>query len=129
LALPPARCDLAPFDDQRQSEIAEELQPQLLTYRLRNFEGVRNFSASQHGWTFPGTEVARNLVASVLDEAEIVQSIAPLLRRQEQDKITQRSCDVHLAMVEATWAPSHQDREVSISRLTELTNALLHLPR
>lgn len=125
LALPPARCDLPPLGAQQQSEIAEEIQPQLLMYRLRNLGAVRNFSSSKLGPTFVGSEVARNLAAGVLGEAEILESIAPLLRRLEQDKIAQRGCDVHMAMIEATWAPSHADRELSISRLAELTNALL----
>ncbi|HXM21989.1 MAG TPA: hypothetical protein VN948_12080 [Terriglobales bacterium] len=124
-ALPPAHCDLSLLDEQQQSGIAEELQPQLLMYRLRNFDRVRNFSAREHGSTFVGTEVARNLAASVLGEAEIVEPIAPLLRCLEQDKIAQRGCDVHLAMIQVTWAPSHEEREITLARLTELSNAFL----
>jgi hypothetical protein len=111
--------------EQEQTEIAEEIQPQLLMHWLRNFEGVRNFYASHRGSTLPGTEVARNHAASVLGETEIVESIAPLLRRREQEMIARRACDVHLAMIEVGWSRSHEDREVSISRLTDLTNALL----
>jgi hypothetical protein len=125
LALPPARCDLPPLGAQQQSEIAEEIQPQLLMYRLRKLDEVRNFSARDHGSTFVVCEVARNLAAGVLGEAAILESIAPFLRRLEEEKIAQRSCDVHLTMIEVTWAPSHADRELSISRMTELTNALL----
>ena len=125
VALPPARCDLPSLGEQQQSEIAEEIQPQLLMYRLRNLDGVRNFSPSSLGSTFLGTDAARSLAASVLGETEIVESIAPFLRLLEQDKIAERGFDVNLAMIEVTWAPSHANRELRISRMTELTNALL----
>lgn len=125
LALPPAPCDLPPLDESQLEKIAEELQPRFLDYRLRNLDEVRNFSPSKLGSTFGGSEVARNLAAGVLGEAEILESIAPLLRRLEQDKIAQRGCDVHSAMIEVMWTPSHADRELGISHLAELTNALL----
>jgi hypothetical protein len=125
LALPPAHRDLPQLDERQLEAIAQELQPRLLDYRMRNLDGVRNFSATNLDSTFVGTEVARSLAASVLSEDEIVESIAPLLRRLEQDKFVQRGCDVHSALIEVMWSPSHADRELGISRLAELTNALL----
>lgn len=124
-ALPPAHCELSLLDEQRQLRIAEELQPQLLMYRLRNFDRVRKFSASKHGPTFAGTAVARSLVASVLGETEIVEAITPFLRRMEDDQIAERGCEVHQAMIEVAWAPSHEAREITLSLLTELSNACL----
>jgi len=125
LALPPRRSDVPTLDERQLEAIARELQPQLLMFRLRNLDDVCNFSARDRGPTLPSTEVARNLAASVLGDAEIAESIAPCLRRLEEDQLALRGCDVHLALVEVTWAPSHVDRELSISRLTELTNTLL----
>ena len=125
VALPPARCDLPSLGEQQQSVIAEEIQPQLLMYRLRKLDEVCKFSPNKLGSTFMGTEAARSLAASVLGEPEIIESIAPLLLRFQQEKTTRRACDVHPAMIEVGWAPSHVDREIGISRLTELTNALL----
>jgi hypothetical protein len=124
-ALPPPHRDLPLLDERQQSGFAEELQPQLLMYRLRKFDTVRTFSASKHGSTLAGTEVPRNLAACVLGDAEIIESIAPLLQRLEKDKIAQRACDVHPAMIEVAWAPSHEEREITLSRLTELTNVFL----
>ena len=127
LALPPVHRDLPPLDEYQLSEIAQELQSRLLMYRLRNLDEVRKFSPSKLGSIFVGSEVARNLAAGVLGEAEILEPLARVLRRLEQDSIAQRGCDVHLAMIEVAWAPSHADRELSISRLTDLTNTLLRL--
>jgi hypothetical protein len=105
--------------------MAEELQPQLLMYRLRNLDRIRTFACSEQGSTFAATEVARNLATSVLGDGKILESIAPVLRRLEEEKVAQRGCSVHLAMIEATWAPSHEDREIRLSRIAELTNVLL----
>jgi len=123
LALPPAHCDLLPKERQL-SEIAQELQAQLLLYRLRNLDKVRDFSPSKLDSTFI-SDVARNLAASVLGQVEIVESIGPLLRRLAEDKIAQRGCDIHVAIIEVTWGPSHEGQEIKISRLAELANALL----
>jgi hypothetical protein len=125
VVLPPSSSHLPWLDEKKQSEIAEEFQPQLLMYRLRNLNEVREFPPVKLGSGFVNTEVARSLAASVAGEANIVEKITPLLRRLEQDKIAERAGDVHLAVIEATWGASHSDREIKISHLTELTNALL----
>ena len=124
-ALRPPHCDLSLLTEEQLREIADELQPQLLMFRLKNFERVRNFSACEQSSTPAESEASRALTASVLGDAEIVESIAPILQRLAQDTIAQRECDVHLAVVEASWAPCHKDREITVSRLTELTNTLL----
>jgi len=124
-ALPPAHCHLPLLDERQQSAIAEELQPQLLMYRLRNIDKVRNFSASEHGSTIVGAEVARNLAGCVLENPELLESLHPFFRRLEEEKTSQRRCDVHSTMVEVMWSPSHESREISPSRLADLTNTLL----
>jgi len=124
LALPPARYDITPLNEQRQSRIAEDLQPQLLGYRLRNLDRVRNFSPGGLDSIFVSSEVARNLAAGVLGEPMIVDSLVPLLQRLDHDRIALRGCDVHLAMIEVMWPPSHTVPELSISQLSERTNNL-----
>jgi hypothetical protein len=123
LALRPRRSDLALLGGKQQSDIADEIQPQLLMYRAHNFDAVRNFSAEKQEGL--GGDIARSLTASVLGESEIIQLMNPAIRRMEQEKITDRGCDVHQIMMEAVWGSSHQDREIAVSRLTELANALL----
>ena len=124
-ALRPGSCDPGLLVGQEQSKIAEEIQPQLLMYRLRNFEAVRSFPSEAQGATLLGGEIGRSLRASVLGEVEIMQMITPTLQSSDQEKIADFDCDVHHALVEAIWAPSHQDRQIMVSRLTELVNALL----
>jgi hypothetical protein len=124
LALPP-RHQLPPLDANSQTEIANRLQPQTLTYRLRNFRRVREFRCDLRQPSFLNSELAQNLTACVLGEPDIVQAIAPILQRQGQDAQARRGCDVNLAILEVIWAPLHETKEIAVNRVTELTNALL----
>lgn len=124
-ALPPAQRELLPLDKQQQTEIADRFQPQLLMHRLRNLQKVREFHSPGQELNLPNTEVARNLAACTQAEPEIMQAISPLLFRYEQDALAQRGCDPNRAILEVIWAPSHESKEIGISRVTELTNTLL----
>jgi hypothetical protein len=125
LALPPTNHEMHQLDEDHLASISLELQPKFLDFRLRNLDKMRTFSTRDHDSTYPGTQLARDLAACVLGEPEVMELIAPLLRRLERDSIAERSSDVHLAMIEVAWAPSHTEPEVSISRLSDLTNSLL----
>jgi hypothetical protein len=90
----------------------------MLMYRARNFETVRNFTAE-------GGDIARSLTASVLGDAALVELFTPTLQSLEREKIADLDSDVQHAIVEAIWAPSHEEREITVSLLTELVNTLL----
>jgi hypothetical protein len=121
----PAQHQLPQLDAHGQEEIANRLLPQLLMYRLRNFHKVRESCCHMRELRFPTSELAYNLTTCVQGEPDIVQAIAAVLQRQIQDAHGSRSCDVNMAILEAIWAPSHEDKEIAVSRITELTNALL----
>ena len=125
LALPPACPELPTLDEQRQAEIAKRFQPQLLMYRLCNLRRVHESHSNVRQLKFPDTETAHNLAACIQEDPDIAQAIAPILRRQEQDAHVQRGCDVSRAVVEVIWRTLHEQKEITISRITELTNALL----
>ncbi len=125
LALPPARSGLPPLVAREQDEIANRFQPQMLMYRCCNFPRVREPGPAADRPTFPNSEAARNLAACIQGEPDFAQTVIPLLHRQEQDALARRSCDVNSAVVEVVWAQSHEAKEIAVSRITELTNALL----
>jgi hypothetical protein len=125
LALPPARSGLPPLVAREQDEIANRFQPQMLMYRCCTFPRVREPGSAAGRPTFPNSEAARNLAACIPGELDFAQTVIPLLQRQEQDALARRSCDVNSAVVEVVWAQSHEAKEIAISRITELTNALL----
>jgi hypothetical protein len=125
VALPPSRDKLSFLDAPEQCQIANRFQPRLLMYRLRNFRRVRESSCGESGLTFPTSAIARSLTSCIESEPDFAQMVMPLLQRQEQDLIARRKCDVNLAVIETIWVPSHETREISVSKVAELTNALL----
>jgi hypothetical protein len=125
LALPPRRSDLPQLGAREQDEVANLFQAQMLMYRCCNFPRVREPHPAADRPTFPNSEAARNLAACIHGEPDLAQAVIPLLHRQEQDALARRSCDVNSAVVEVIWAQSHEGREITVSQITELTNALL----
>ena len=124
LALPGQHL-LPPLDEHSQGEIANRLLPQLLMYRLCNFRRIRESCCDVRKANFPNGELAHNLTTCIQGEPEIAQAIASILQRQDQDAQGQRGCDVNLAILEAIWSPLHDTKEIAVSRIAELTNALL----
>ena len=119
--------DLPPLDEYAESEIANQVLPQLLMYRLRNFRLVREFRSAVRQCNVPGSEIARNLAACIQADPDIGQAIVPILQRQHQDAQARRGCEVSVVIVEVIWAPLHETKEIAISRVAELANALLRI--
>lgn len=125
LALPLGRDKSSLLDVLEQSRIANHFQSRLLMYRLHNLCRVRESRLAGGQLTSPTSELARSLTACIQGEFDSVKIVSSLLERQEQDIMARRRCDVDVAVIEAIWAPSHEAREISVSKVTELTNALL----
>ena len=122
VALPPAQSGLPQLDDRELEDIANRWQPRLLLYRLRTFRKVRN--ANCVGTRSLSGEIDPSLAACI-DGGSAVRAATLLLQRQEQDARAQRSCDINVVLIEVVWAPSHEKKEITVRRITELTNALL----
>jgi hypothetical protein len=123
--LPAAQPELPTLDERRQTEIANRFLPQWLMYRLRNFRSVRESRCDLRQLKLPNSELARNLTACIQAEPRLAEVIAPILQQQDQDARARRGCNVSAAIIEVIWAPLHETKEITISRITELTNALL----
>ena len=115
LALPQGRREPL-LSDTELVQIANRLQPRLLMFRLRNFVDVNK----------SGPIPSRlNLPAFIQENSHFVETVIPLLQRQEQDAVLCRGCDVKVALVEVLWDVSHTEVEIAVSKLTALTNCLL----
>jgi hypothetical protein len=121
----PARHQLPPLDAHSQAAIAIRLQPQLLMFRLRNCGRVRESCSVIRGPNCPNSELAHNLTTCVQGEPDIVQEMAPILQRQEEDAQAWRGCDVNLVILEVIWAPLHATKEIGVNEIADLANALL----
>jgi hypothetical protein len=125
VALSSAHPTLPTLNAQLQVEIAKRFQPRLLMYRLRNLRKVRESHATVCQLKFPNTEAAHNLATCVQEQPEIAQAMAAVLQRQDRDAQVQRGCDVNRVIVEVIWMPLHAKKEIPVTRITELANALL----
>jgi hypothetical protein len=125
IALPPGRNELPALGMREQDEIASRLQPRMLLYRCHNFRRVCEPHAAVGRPPYPNGETGRSLASCTQNNPDLAQTVIPLLQRQEQDALARRSCDINSAVVEVIWAQSHVVKEIAVSQITELTNALL----
>jgi hypothetical protein len=115
------------LDDARLEQIASELQPKLLRYRLMNWRKVQESEFDVSTFTFPTRELARNLGACVVDDPELAQKLSALLETQDEDTRAQHNTDVRYVIIEIILVLLHK-RELSalrVEKIAELTNALL----
>ena len=115
------------LDDARLEQIASDLQPKLLTYRLMNWRKVQKSDFDVPTFTFPTRELARNLGACVVDDPELEEKLSSLLESQDEDARAQRYTNIRYVILEIVLVLLHK-RELSalrVGKIAELTNALL----
>jgi hypothetical protein len=123
LVLPPAPRCLPPLDEDTEAQIAADLLPKFLMYRLRNVTKVRESQFSASDLAGPMWTIARALRACSQDNG---QGWLGLLQSQEEDALAKRCFDPCCAMVEILWELLHQGlRELGVTDLTRLTNTRL----
>jgi len=75
----------------------------------------------------PAARLAQNLYACVQREPELIQAMTPLLSSQEQEAMTRRQLDPNMIIVEVLWDPAHQERKLSVKKITEYLNVRLRI--
>jgi hypothetical protein len=121
LPLPPA--DVLPLSDPQLAEIAAEFQPQLEMFRLRLLSGVEPVVARSH--PLARFELVRNLAPCIPADAEIVRVLTPLLESLQQGLVEWGPLDPRVAILQAIWTPSHNQKQMSVGEITTLVNAIL----
>jgi hypothetical protein len=121
LILPQA--ELPPVNDAQLADIAAEFQPKLEMFRLRLLSGADPFVPPSH--PLAKFQLARNLGACVPQDTEVVRLLTSLMELHQQDLSAQRFCDPWMAILQAIWTPSHEQREMSVGEITDRVNALL----
>jgi hypothetical protein len=114
----------ARLSNQVLANIAAEFQPQLEMFRLRVMTEIEPFASPSH--PLSKFELARDLGACIPEDPGIIQILTPLLESHEQDILALRSRDPRVAILEAVWAPSHEQNEMSVAEITKRVNAILH---
>ena len=124
IALLPTSQDFPSLSEQEEGQLAAEYPPQILMFRLRTLSSLHPSDASSPP-SFSGFPLGRSLPASIAEDPEIVDASRPMLEAHEQDLLTSRSRDPHVASVESVWAPSHKTKEMSTDAIANRVNALL----
>ena len=121
MPLPPA--DIPLLRDSLLADIAAEFQPQLEMFRLRLLSGAEPFVSTPH--PLAKFELMRNLALCIPDDADIVRVLTPLLESLQQGLVEWGPHDPRRVCLQAVWAPSHQQREMSVGEITIRVNAIL----
>ena len=127
VTLPAAERGLPILDEQVMMRIAHEFQARFQGFRLDRLSGTRKGCFSTGKLVFSGSVVAQNLFACVQREPELIQAVTPLLSSQEQETTARRMLDPNIVIVEVLWSPAHQERKLTVKKITEASNVLLRL--
>jgi len=125
VTLPAAERGLPILDEQAMTRIADEFQPRFQGFRLDWLSRWRKGCSSTGKLLFAGSELAQNLYACVQREPELIQAMTPLLSSQEQEAMARRQLDPNMVIVEVLWDPAHQERKLSVKKITEYLNVRL----
>ncbi len=121
LPLPPT--DVPPLSDRLVAEIAEEFQPRLEMFRLRMLSGAEPSVSTPH--PLARFELVRNLLPCIPADEEIVRVLTPLLELLQQGLVEWGPHDPRVAILQAVWAPSHEEKGLPVAEITSRANAIL----
>jgi hypothetical protein len=94
-------------------------------FRFRHLTAMREFGSAACKGKSPGSGLARQLFACLGEAPDIIKTVTQLLQLQEQDTSARRSCDPSITLVEVIAVLHDGHKEATITRIAELTNALL----
>jgi hypothetical protein len=128
ITLPPTRILTQVLEDEKLNEIAAELQNKLLAYRLANFAKIRvSQLLPEAKFTDQTRELAANLAACVIGDAELASRVIPLLRRRDETVRAQHDRELGTVIVEIILCVCHENKKdrVQVKEIADLANTLL----
>lgn len=127
VVLMPTRGTLPRIDRKSLNEARDELQGNLLQYRLTNHKKVLASNFKPQEFNSPLAETARSLGACVVDHPQLQSRIIELLKPQDEDWRIRRSTSIPEVVIEVGLALCHEANRSSIyvSELAEASNAIL----
>jgi hypothetical protein len=110
-----------------QQQIADEFQPKLLMYRLRNHVQVVGSKFDVPDFSSPVREVARTLGTCVPDAPELQEKISSLLREAHEELESYRGTDLNSIVLETMLGFCHDKtrQSVRVGEITSAVNAIL----
>ncbi|MGC2770265.1 MAG: hypothetical protein WA232_01120, partial [Candidatus Sulfotelmatobacter sp.] len=127
ISVTPPKLQSSALDEQVQNEIANDFQPRLLMYRLKNHGKVSAPRIEVPEFTFDMRQLARSVAMCFPEDTQLAREAVQLLRPQDEEVRGQRSRDVNCATVEILFGNIHQrkQRAVRVDELAKDLNALL----
>ena len=108
VAMRPSNRDLPPLDEASLSKIADQLQPRLLAFRLRNYNRVGSPELAANGLSPRMMDIARALAIPLLGDVELESGVIELLRPQDAHAKLKRGGDPEWVVATALYACSHR---------------------
>jgi len=115
------------LDERLQEEIANEFQPRLLMYRLRNLAKIATREIDVSKFTPAVRPLARSFAQCFPGDAALAEFAARLLEPRDDEIRAEHTRDVRFAIVEILLATIHEgnERAVRVQALTAQVNTLL----
>lgn len=122
-----ATAKMNPLGDGVLNKITLELQGKMLAYRLANYSRIRLSDLRGVNFTDQTRELAINLAACIVDDAELAGGVVPLLKEQDDRFRGQPDRKLDAAVLGAVMACLHERKSdrVQVKELTSLANTLL----
>ena len=115
------------LEDGTLHDITAELQGKMLAYRFTNYSRVRISDLHGMNFTHQTGEIAMNLAACILDDAELAGGVVPLLEEQDDHVRGQPDRTLDEAILGAVLACLHEKKSdrVQVKEITAMANTLL----
>jgi hypothetical protein len=109
------------------NDVTAELQGKMLAYRLASYSKVQATHLRGMNFTHQTREIAMNLAACIVDDAELAGGVVPLLKEQDDHVRGQPDRKLDAAILGAVLACLHEKKSdrVQVKGITALANTLL----
>jgi hypothetical protein len=115
------------LEDGALNKITAEFQGKMLAYRLANYSRIRVSHLPGMNFTHQTREIATNLAACIVDDAELASGVVQLLKEQDDHVRGQPDRKLDEAILGAVLACLHEQKSdrVQVKEITALANTLL----
>ncbi len=109
------------------NDVTAELQGKMLAYRLANYSKIQATHVRGMNLTHQTREIAMNLAACIVDDAELAGGVVPLLKEQDEHVRGQPDRKLDAAILGAVLTCLHEKKSdrVQVKEISALANTLL----
>jgi len=115
------------FDQYTQQRIADDVQPKLLMYRLKNYHEIPRAIVDFPKLVPPLRDLGCCLAGCITDAPELREEVGQLLEERNQQIELERETDLNAVVVEAMFSLCHEENKdaLHVGKITEVANEIL----